>query len=351
MTCIYLNISILERGSAMTDVKFKPNSIPFNFTYFAMKLLGKNLYSNPWTAISELVANGIDSKAETVHVLVDMRDKEHAVVEIFDDGDGMSYADLRDKYTIIGRNKRDSEDNIQGKTLGRKGIGKLAALYLSPEYFLYTKKEEGQSAWRVNTQEYSDSDFPTMNQVDYNTDRLIASKQWNNQKKGTMIHLSCVDLRKIGEERLKRLPISLTDYYLDTVINCKIKVCVLQTENDELMFEEIKKNISFETMYAIFDNTSQEYYKKLQQKVYITRPEIRKEVDTPRQTQVLDIDKYDCVGLMSLTDLNGITREVPYKLSGWIGIHCSLDNEVLLRNSADGKKLRPNALRLYVRGT
>ena len=72
----------------MTAAKFEPNRIPFNFTYFAMKLLGKNLYSNPWTAISELVANGIDSKAETVHVLVDMRDKEHAVVEIFDDGEG-----------------------------------------------------------------------------------------------------------------------------------------------------------------------------------------------------------------------------------------------------------------------
>lgn len=334
----------------MSATKLESNRIPFNFTYFAMKLLGKNLYSNPWTAISELVANGIDSKAKTVHVLVDMRDKEHAVVEIFDDGEGMSYADLRDKYTVIGRNKRDSEDNIQGKTLGRKGIGKLAALYLSHEYYLYTKKEENQSSWRVNTQEYSDSDFPTMNQVDYNTDRLIASKEWNDQKKGTMIHLSCVDLRKIGVERLKRLPISLTDYYLDTVINCKIKVCVLQTEDDKLIFEEIEKNISFETMYAIFDNSSHDYYKRLRPKVYVTRPEVRKEVNTPRQTQVLDINKYDCEGVMPLTDLNGNTREVAYKLTGWIGIHCSLDNDVLLRNSADGKKLRPNALRLYVRG-
>ena len=319
---LFSNIKHMGGRSTMTDTRIEPNNIPFNFTYFAMKLLGKNLYSNPWTAISELVANGIDSKAETVHVLVDMRDKEHAVVEIFDDGNGMSYADLRDKYTVIGRNKRDSEDNIQGKTLGRKGIGKLAALYLSPEYFLYTKNEEGQSSWRVNTQEYSDSDFPMMNRVDYDTDRLIASKEWNEQKKGTLLHLSCVDLRKIGAERLKRLPISLTDYYLDTVINCKIKVCVLQTENDKLIFEEIKKNISFETMYAIFDNSSHEYYKQLRPKVYVTRTEVRKEVNTPRQTQVLEIDKYGCESVMLLTDLNGITREVPYKLSGWIGIHC-----------------------------
>lgn len=334
----------------MASAQIDHNSIPFNFTYFAMKLLGKNLYSNPWTAISELVANGIDSKAENVHVLVDMRNKKNAVVEIFDDGDGMSYADLRDKYTVIGRNKRNSADNIQGKTLGRKGIGKLAALYLSPEYFLYTKNDKEQSSWEINTQEYSDSDFPTMNRIDYDTGRLIACREWNCQEKGTMIHLSCVDLRKIGVERLKRLPISLTDYYLDTIITCKIKVCILQAEDDKLIFEEIKKNICFETMYAIFDNSSHNYDKKLLPEVYVTKPEVRKEVNTPRTTKVLDSAKYDCEGTILLTDLNSITREVPYKLSGWIGIHCSLDNNVLLRNASDGKKLRPNALRLYVRG-
>ena len=132
---------------SMSNRSTEGNSISFNFTYYAMKLLGKNLYSNPWTAISELVANGIDSGAENVHVLVDMRDKEHAVVEIFDDGHGMSYTDLQDKYTVIGRNKRESEENITGKTLGRKGIGKLAALYLSPEYYLYTKTAKSESAW------------------------------------------------------------------------------------------------------------------------------------------------------------------------------------------------------------
>ena len=67
-------------------VSAEAKKIPFNFTYFAMKLLGKNLYSNPWTAISEIVANGVDANADNVYVLVDMRNKEHAIVEIFDDG-------------------------------------------------------------------------------------------------------------------------------------------------------------------------------------------------------------------------------------------------------------------------
>lgn len=325
-------------------------SIPFNFTYYAMKLLGKNLYSNPWTAISELVANGIDSGARTVHVLVDMRDKAHAVVEIFDDGSGMSYSDLQDKYTVIGRNKREGEDNISGKTLGRKGIGKLAALYLSPEYYLYTKKEESVSAWKVNTVEYKDSDFPAMKHIPYDTSKLVVSDMWNQQAQGTMIHLSSVDLRKIGEERLKRLPLSLADYYLDTVIDCRILICVLQNTTDRIEFTEIRKNISFETMYAIFDNTKLGYDKRLLPSVYLTKADVRKEVNFPRKTQVLDPKKFECTGSISLTDLTGATKEVPYALRGWIGIHCSLDNDILLRNTPDGKKIRPNALRLYVRG-
>ena len=334
----------------MTDTRIENNSIPFNFTYYAMKFLGKNLYSNPWTAISELVANGIDAKAPTVHVLVDMRDKAHAVVEIFDSGSGMSFEDLRSKYTIIGRDKRKSEDNIEGKTLGRKGIGKLAALYLSPDYYLFTKNGTEKSAWRVSTLEYSDDDFPEMNRVEYDPTILIAADEWNNQVTGTMIHLSNVDLRKIGTERLKRLPISMADYYLDTVIDCKIRVCVLEDDSSKFEFTDVKKNVSFGTMYAMFDNTEHGYKGKISPAVYVTRDDIRKEVDYPRTTKLIDHTKYDCEGTISIPDINGKLCDVPYNLSGWIGIHCSLDNKVLTRNDADGKKLRSNALRLYVRG-
>lgn len=334
----------------MTDNQSDTGRIQFNFTYYAMKLLGKNLYSNPWTAISELVANGIDSKAKKVHVLVDMRDKEHAVVEIFDDGQGMSRSDLETKYTVIGRNKRESDDNIAGKTLGRKGIGKLAALYLSPEYYLFTKSNGEESAWCVNTLKYTDSDFPALDKVDYDTTGLIAAETWDKQKQGTMIHLSNVDLRKIGAERLKRLPLSMADYYLNTVIDCRILICVLQKDNDPIKFEKIEKDICFKTMYAIFDNTQHGYGKQLLPAVYVTKADYRKELNYPRPTKQLDPSKYACTGTIELSDLNGVYRKIPYSMVGWIGIHCSLDNDILLRNTESGKKMRPNALRLYVRG-
>jgi len=326
--------------------------IPFNFTYFAMKLLGKNLYSNPWTAISEIVANGIDAEAKNIYVLIDMRNKEKAVVEIFDDGTGMSIEDLRDKYTLIGRNKRLESDNRKGKTLGRKGIGKLAALYLSPRYYLYTKTGAGESAWCVNTQIIKDSDIPALMGTTYNTDKLISKTKWNEIKTGTMIHLSDVDLRKIGQERLKSLPLMLADYYLDNVISTTVSVCVIENNFDKIKFYPISKNINFDTMFGIFDNTGLGYKDRLQSKVYITKDTVYKEVDIPRDTVILNEEKYVTSGTMKLNNLEGQVIDVPYDMVGWIGIHSSLDNAIMQRNSPHAKKnqLRPNALRLYVRG-
>ena len=326
--------------------------IPFNFTYFAMKLLGKNLYSNPWTAVSEIVANGIDAGAENVYVLIDMRNKEKAVVEIFDDGTGMSFEDLSEKYTLIGRNKRLGSDNREGKTLGRKGIGKLAALYLSPRYYLYTKTDDGKSAWCVNTQIIKDSDIPALMGTTYDAGMLISKAKWEELKTGTMIHLSDVDLRRIGRERLKSLPLMLADYYLDHVISSTVSVCVIEESNDSIVFSPIKKKVNFDTMFGIFDNTGLGYKDRIQPKVYITKDTVYKEVDFPRDTVVLNEEKYVTTGKISLTNLDGQAVEVPYNMIGWIGIHSSLDNAILQRNSPHAKKnqLHPNALRLYVRG-
>lgn len=335
--------------AALAEVK----KIPFNFTYFAMKLLGKNLYSNPWTAISEIVANGIDANADNVYVLVDMRNKEHAIVEIFDDGKGMSFSDLNEKYTLIGRNKRLSEENISGKTLGRKGIGKLAALYLSPQYYLCTKAQDNSdSIWVVDTRSIKDSDIPALIEVRNDKMQLVATQKWSELPTGTMIHLSDVDLRKIGPERLKSLPVILADYYLETTIKCNIQVCVLTSPADQISFSPIKKEINFDTLYGIFDNTEHGFKKHLKSAVYLTKQTVYPEVDVPRPTVILDDTRFNCEDTIELTDLNGEVRELPYKMTGWIGIHCSLDNDILTRNSPHAKRLQhhPNALRLYVRG-
>lgn len=185
------------------------NAIYFNFSYAALKLLGKNLYSNAANAVSELVANGLDAKAKNVYVYIDMSDKEHSIIEIIDDGMGMNYEDLARKYVWIGRNKRNDVDLLEDdkkNVMGRKGIGKLAALYLSNNYFILTKKDSVNKVnqWQINLSKYDDSDFPKLDRI--NKQIVIENNDiWGKMQHGTAIVLNNVDLRRNGAKRIEAL--------------------------------------------------------------------------------------------------------------------------------------------------
>ena len=107
----------------------------------ALGLLGKNLYSNAWAALSELVANSLDAGSTEVYIAIDMRKKGNSVIEVYDNGEGMSYDNLKENYIKIGRNRRLNQKNSES-VMGRKGIGKLAALYLSNHYYVATKQKD-----------------------------------------------------------------------------------------------------------------------------------------------------------------------------------------------------------------
>lgn len=323
--------------------------IPFNFTYYALKLLGQNLYTNPWTAVSELVANGIDAKASNIDILLDLSNKSSARIEILDDGCGMSYEDLRDKYTLIGRNKR--LDSPKDKTiLGRKGIGKLAALYLSPKYYICTKTDNEKSLWSVDISHCRDDEVPSLSLVD-DKPSFVLQNNWLKNKSGTLLSLHCVDLHKIGEARLKALPSILADYYLSDIINCKIRMAIIEKPDDMPQFFGIKKNISFSTLYGLFDNTGKNF-EKLNEFVYITRPyEMPAGIDDRCKTVKISSVE-NTTGMVQLKNIQGKLISAAYSLTGWIGIHTSLDSEVLKRSDSNYEKIiyHPNALRLYVRG-
>lgn len=99
------------------------------FDHNVIEHLGIKLYQNkPMNVLAELVANCWD--ADSRHVWIDFR--QHSgenFTTVADDGIGMSLADIRERYLVIGRAKRSTpkETSPGGrKPMGRKGIGKLA---------------------------------------------------------------------------------------------------------------------------------------------------------------------------------------------------------------------------------
>lgn len=104
-----------------------------------LELLGPNLYTNIYYVLAELIANAYDADAENVYV-ISAKDE----IRVEDDGHGMSY-DAGDiaKYLNVAGVSRTAEDDSKTKSgsrrkMGRKGVGKLAALSVSEKVEILT---------------------------------------------------------------------------------------------------------------------------------------------------------------------------------------------------------------------
>ena len=93
-------------------MSFDPNTIEH---------LGVQMYSTLPPVIAELVANAYDADASSVTITLEDDGDKKIIIE--DNGHGMSFADLEDKFLRIGRNRREGnkQDSESGK---RKVIGK-----------------------------------------------------------------------------------------------------------------------------------------------------------------------------------------------------------------------------------
>lgn len=331
------------------------DAIYFNFSYAALKLLGKNLYSNAANAISELVANGLDAKAEKIYVYIDMSDKAHSSIEILDNGCGMDYADLAEKYVWIGRNKRtDAEltDDEKRSVMGRKGIGKLAALYLSNRYFILTKKEGAgvENKWEVNLSAYDDSEFPKLDRINRRI-VLVNQEIWSGFSHGTVIKLENVDLRRNGEKKIEGLKRVFSDFYLLDALKSEIFVAVKTQANETIKFEPVEKSIAYKNFYTLFDNSGLNIASKMSKSIAFTwLSQYEHIANKQRDTVILDDGSFVTKGKKIFHKEDGTPVEKEYQLSGWIAIHSTIEP----KNAPDDRFIRntvyqPNRLRLFVR--
>lgn len=350
---IIANTTFLTEDSIKS--KNTENAIYFNFSYSALKLLGKNLYSNAANAISELVANALDAKAHEIYVYIDMTDKKQSVIEILDNGSGMDYSDLAEKYVWIGRNKRSDSDltTADKKTvMGRKGIGKLAALYLSNKYYILTKKKTDQIAnqWEVNLSKYNDSDFPRLDKLTHPVD-LVNEDVWESFTNGTVIKLENVDLRRNGAQKIEGLRRVFADFYLIDELKSKIYVFVKTDKNEEIDFKPVEKKIAYKNFYALFDNSGLNISCKMLKSIAFSWASQYEHIaNRPRETKFIDKIAYPTSGKFIYKFEDNTQIEKDYVLTGWIAIHATIEQ----RNAVDDNFIRnsvyqPNRLRLYVR--
>jgi len=114
------------------------NQSPFELRFDPQTIrhLGLRMYATLAPALAEIISNSYDADANNVIVSL-IEDKGHPKeIRIKDDGEGLSYDGINNKFLVIGRNRRDyegDEPSAKYKRLptGKKGLGKLALFGLA----------------------------------------------------------------------------------------------------------------------------------------------------------------------------------------------------------------------------
>ncbi|MCW8918552.1 MAG: ATP-binding protein [Gammaproteobacteria bacterium] len=107
--------------------------------------LGFGLYSNTPAVLTEIIANAWDADAHDVRIDIDEKQR---VIVIKDNGIGMDYDSLQEKFLTVGYARRShGETTTPGgrQCMGRKGIGKLAMFSLALEINVISKVEGGEA--------------------------------------------------------------------------------------------------------------------------------------------------------------------------------------------------------------
>lgn len=135
----------------------KLDTLKFRFDVSAYRLIGRELITDRITALFELVKNCYDANAENVLVQFEnvnpKTDKSKIIIK--DDGIGMSFEDLRDKWMVIGtsskRRNQYSPEPFKRKVVGKKGIGRFAVDKLGSKLILKTKKKDSNKTLCLET--------------------------------------------------------------------------------------------------------------------------------------------------------------------------------------------------------
>ena len=114
----------------------------FSFAGRTIDYFGSKAITSDITALFELIKNSRDANAKTVTVHFKDNTKTNAEIEVYDDGDGMSEKDVKEKWMVIGTDSR-IKNNVtkSGKPVwGEMGIGRIACQKLSNETIMTSVK-------------------------------------------------------------------------------------------------------------------------------------------------------------------------------------------------------------------
>lgn len=262
-----------------------------------LELLGPNLYTNIYYVLAELIANAYDADAKNVYIL--SRDND-IIVE--DDGHGMSYSDGDiDKFLSVARvSRNDSKDSYTQsgarRKMGRKGVGKLAALSVSENVDVMTIKNGEKSGFILTRKPESDSKLKEISEEDilfchvknHGTSIVMRKAQYTLHK----------TLSAIKRNLLKIFPLVNKDFRIHIIIGNKHEII---DEFDKHIMKELSALITLGNEYKYLCDFVDDSFPEQRSKLVENTSPIKLEVN--------------------VIDNSGMCKNYELKIEGWIGTY------------------------------
>ncbi len=263
-----------------------------------LELLGPSLYTNIYYVLAELIANAYDANAKNVYIIKNEND-----IRIEDDGHGMSYRDGDiENYLNVAKVSRDSESNAftdeskKRRKMGRKGVGKLAALSVSENVDVLTVKDNEKSGFVLSRhpkdgktlKPINDKDIVFSHITDSGTAIVMRDPQYQLHK----------NLKVVERNLLKIFPLTSDDFRIH-----------ITQGNETVVIKEYERNIAGQLVSLITLGSEFSYLHEL---VPVEYQKYHRELLTKRDATSF---------LLKMKDRDNEEKEYTLEIKGWIGTY------------------------------
>lgn len=265
-----------------------------------LELLGPNLYTNIYYVLAELIANAYDADAHNVYIVSNEDD-----IRVEDDGHGMSYenGEVKRFLNVAGVSRSNEGESMtrsgERRKMGRKGVGKLAALSVSESVDVMTISENEKSGFILSRrpidennrlQPIPDDEITFLYVQDHGTAIVMKNPQYRLNK----------STDSIKRNLLKIFPLVNDDFKIHIVRDDET---VTIDTFDENIAKELCAFVSLGQDFAVLANSVPDKYHSRRAELVETRSAYTEPI--------------------TLKDNEGNEHEYDLKIEGWIGAYAS----------------------------
>lgn len=188
-------------------MKVSVDKLRMSFDPRTIEHLGVKMYSVLPNAIAELIANSYDADATRVDIKL-YEDGENRRICVIDNGNGMSFEEINEKFLRIGRKRREEDQGISSslrrRVTGKKGLGKLAFFGIGDEIKITTYKAGVCVSFTMNWSEL-------INSKNAEYEPKFSILKCPVEKKGTIVEVG--KLKRRSNFDVNQLAISLSKLF------------------------------------------------------------------------------------------------------------------------------------------